>query len=956
MPRKSPRHGHAAAISALLASFVPALSQGLVTTSVLQNFEDGSVGGAIAATTGNSSTGGATNSIATNVDETGSLRLRMTDPDGSYNGLVMTMTGVFSEPGNYIITADVKVNNSASIIDSFGMAGVVGGPTTTKVSDVNAGYVMNLPQNTTTAAALGYQTIGCAVQVPAGGTFPKNLTLYFGTDPSRGNFASLPANDGNFNGGHRSLATTWTSSANAVYIDNIKKIGPGNYGEERHFWISIGDNYTNLTNLNSQIQSAKNNGFNAVDILARYRTNRYYRANRDYSTYSNPEPFGSGASNSNDPIQAAIDKCHELGMRAYVSWSCFLATDSSTYPGILPAGSITYTYNNSGLPVPQTNNGEGLWADVGRADVRAHVINVLMDFVQNYDIDGVIFDRIRYDSSSYGYNPVALQEMGYAVHNPFQAGDPIPSTSNAAFRDRRREAVTTFLHDAYVSVTNLKPWIVVGTVPIAYGDGLNDTYNSVFQSWPKWSSIPTENRVISFGAEDLIQPQFYRLASSSGSNQAPAANQRLMQKAAFGDVAAFNLDYGLMPGSNVMIAPLFYHPNSGDSAQSAANAQNICDTRQLAYPMNGWGLYAATRTLTDISLIRNSSTTSCGTDVMALTVPLPDFLMKENYDNTPPNGITDLSSDNNTADVITLSWSTPSPAADGEIPTRYLIYRSTTTPVRQYYANLVNRNYVVSGSTFADSTSTGMVSGNSYYYLVVAVDDYNNKATSNQIGPVIYSTPGEYIIETRNGGKNVADYSEISGDWANSTSKSTAPGTTQGIGSRYSTMTTRNDVARFSPSGITPGTNTFDIFYTSNNAASTNAPNTTWRVNTSAGIVTGTFNAVSPTTGNVWHKLGQFSLTTGSGYVEIDSSSTTTTTGSDRLPADAMRFVQIGGSTPSPSPTQSPTPSPSPTASPSPSPTASPTPSPSPSTTPSISPTALPSPDAKQGFILSAVR
>ncbi|HMZ52652.1 MAG TPA: hypothetical protein PK988_10330, partial [Candidatus Sumerlaeota bacterium] len=175
----------------------------LVTTTVLRDFEDGSVGGAVAATTANSSTGGATNSVATNVAESGSLRLRMTDPDGTYNGLVMTIANAFAEPGYYLITADVKVNNSASIIDSFGMAGVVGGPTTAKISDVNAGYVMNLPQNTTTAAALGYQTIGCAVQVPAGGSFPKSLTLYFGTDPSRGNYASLPTNDGNFNGGHR---------------------------------------------------------------------------------------------------------------------------------------------------------------------------------------------------------------------------------------------------------------------------------------------------------------------------------------------------------------------------------------------------------------------------------------------------------------------------------------------------------------------------------------------------------------------------------------------------------------------------------------------------------------------------------------------------------------------------------------------------------------------------------
>ncbi|MEO8377418.1 MAG: family 10 glycosylhydrolase, partial [Candidatus Sumerlaeota bacterium] len=718
MHRKFVRYGLSAAIATFVCLLAPASSHALVTTTVLEDFEDGSVGGAVAATTANSSTGGATNSVATNIFESGSLRLRMTDPDGTYNGLVLTLPGVFTEAGNYLITADVKVDNSASIIDSFGFAGIVGAPATAKVSDVNAGYVMNLPQNTTTGAALGYQTICCAVQVPAGGSFPKDLTLYFGTDPSRGNFASLPANDGNFSGGHRSLATTWVSPANAAYIDNIKSIGPGNYGEDRHFWISAGDNYTNLTNLDNQILAAKNNGFNSVDILARYRTNRYYVANRNYASYSNNEPFASGASAANDPIQECIDKCHEYGMRAYVSWSCFLTTSSATYPSALPSGSVTYTYNG-GNPIPMTSTGEGLWADVGRADVREHVMNVALDFVQNYDIDGVIFDRIRYDSPSLGYNPVALQEMGYAVHNPFQAGDPIPTTSDATFRDKRRDAVTTFLHDSYVAITTLKPWVLVGTVPIAYGDGLSDTYNTVFQFWPKWSARPTANRVFSFGSEDIIQPQFYRLASSSGTNKAPASNERLMQKAAFGDVANYSLDYGLMPGSNVMIAPLFYHPNTADTAQSAANAQNICDTRQDTYPMNGWGLYAATTTLADISLIRNSSTTVCGTDVMATVAPRTDFLMKAGYDNTAPNPISDLGSSSTVTDTITLGWTTPPAAADGETPTHYLVYRSTATPVKQYYANLVNRNFVVSGNSFADNASTGMVTGNSYYYLVV---------------------------------------------------------------------------------------------------------------------------------------------------------------------------------------------------------------------------------------------
>ncbi|MEO8377081.1 MAG: hypothetical protein ABI579_05360, partial [Candidatus Sumerlaeota bacterium] len=277
----------------------------------------------------------------------------------------------------------------------------------------------------------------------------------------------------------------------------------------------------------------------------------------------------------------------------------------------------------------------------------------------------------------------------------------------------------------------------------------------------------------------------------------------------------------------------------------------------------------------------------------------------------------------------------------------------------------------------------------------------NNKAASNQIGPVVYATLGEYIIESRTGGKNFADYSEISGDWQNSTSKSTAAGTTQGIGSRFATMATKDDVVRFAPSGTEAGTNIYDVFYTSNNVASTNAPAATWRVNTESGIVSGTFDALGASTGNSWFKLGQFTFTTGTGYVELDSSTVTTSGNNDRLPADALRFVYVGpAGTPSPSPTSSPVPTdtpsptvsltpipsltPSPSISPSVAPTispsltvsptvsltVSPTPSltisasltpslrltPEPSLTPSLTPSPLPSPEPKEAFILSSAR
>lgn len=875
------------AFAAALALHTAALATP-VQTVLLADFDSVLPSPTAAKATGSNSSidGGALTdsfSAVTVAAEGGSNRLKITDAGGFRNGVVLTIPAAFSEPGFYLITADVKVDSTAAgPIYTYGMAAKVGAADSAKVLDGNAGYVLNLPQNPTNGAALGYQTIGAGIPVPAGGTFPKDLTLYFSTDPS-----GKPgvANSGDFTGSHRGSNVSFptTSNSTAIYVDNIQRIGPGNFGEERHCWISIGDNYTNLTTLNNQITNAYNNGFNCIDILVRYRANRYYIANRNFNTYANPEPAASGVTPSNDPIQFAIDRAHELGMKVYGSFSCFLVTDGSTYPGILPSGSITYTYNG-GSPAPQS--GSGLWADVGRADVRNYTKSVVMDLVQNYDLDGIIFDRIRYDGNTYGYNPQALTEMGIS-------GTPAPT--NANFIQKRRDAVATFLHDCYVDITSLKPWMVVGTVPIAYGSGFYETYNTVFQSWPTWSATPTANRTITFGAQDCIQPQFYRMWDTASPNTAPAANETLMNKALYGDTANDPMDFGLMPGSNVNVSPLFYAESiddTTDAANTAATlATNICDTRQPEYYMNGFGIYNARPTLdaifgaSVISRIR-SATTPCGTDLMMPRAPFPDYLMKAGWDNTAPNAATATVS--STGYTAQLSWSTPPPAEDGEVPVRYLIYKSTTSDVKQYYQNLVNPATNITGNSYTDAGSAG-----TFYYRVVAVDDYNNRAASAVVGPVTLSS-ADVIVESRlsNGSLNTTSYSE-NPTMANTSSKSSAPGlsgsTTQGARYRESLPAS----ATFTPN--LPLAGNYNVFVTvggtSNNLAKAN-----YTINNAGTPRTGQVNLYynDASVANNWKLLaGNVPFAAGSGgsitFSNVDGDGTGSLAGL-RFVMDAVKF------------------------------------------------------------------
>lgn len=935
-------------MAAILVGATPAvLAQTPVTNQLLVDFENAGspLGGAVKLTTSNapvafSDTGGA----LSNVTEGSSKRLRIDNADGGANGCVITIPNILPSAGNWLVTADIKVVSTATGasggIDSFGMAVKTGGTSTAKIPDMNAGYVMNLSANATNAASLGYQTIAAAVQKNTAGT--DSLTIYFSTDPSYTDDSGLlagdtklPTTDGNHRGTHRVSAQDTQSWAGAsasnhyVLIDNIRLIGPGNFGEDRIYWLSVFDPVYTQSGLTAQIDAAANNNFNTLVIQARYRADRSYRKNRDFNSYPNSEvAFQSSVDSTFDPVQYAIDYGREKGLRVYAAWSLFLVTDgSNTFPGYIPSSTRTYMYN-SGTPALQTtaDDNEGLWMDPGDPATRTYNLNVVMDFLQNYDVDGIVWDRVRFGGQTFGYNPNALAAYGYATGSA-------PTPSNSTFIGHRQQAVATFLKDAYTQATNMKPWLVMSAAPIAYLDKLTDTYNGVFQSWPVWNTQLVPNRSLSFGALDLNMPQFYRQWDTSSPWTGPAANQRLMLRAAFGDITANSRDTGTMPGAFMNVSPLWLFDTSVSGAESQSianqNAQNSCDTRgngTTVYPLNGWGIFRGGRltttefSATNMSRLRAASTTPCGTDILASAAAPSDFLFKANYDKTAPNPVTGLSVTGGTG-TAALNWTAPTPAVDGEGATRYLVYRvtsaqrSTDGKVRLFYQNLLNRATTVSGTSYNDS---GAPAG-TYYYAVVAVDDYNNKSTAAEFGPVTVQS-ADVVIEscvgtlintntfshpitgtTRvyqelNSSNQPVTFSGGAGDGYTSSKSSPTNPSLSATRSRISQTVGQKAVYRpnISVSGY------YDVFITLDDASSgpSNNANANWslvrfngtdtgsvRLYTGAGGTTGLANAWYRFASNVPLKVGQDNNLT---LTNVDGSSST-----QRFCMDAVLFKLV---------------------------------------------------------------
>jgi hypothetical protein len=150
--------------------------------------------------------------------------------------------------------------------------------------------------------------------------------------------------------------------------------------------------------------------------------------------------------------------------------------------------------------------------------------------------------------------------------------------------------------------------------------------------------------------------------------------------------------------------------------------------------------------------------------------------------------------------------------------------------------------------------------------------------------------PTGFIVESRSGGQNFASYSDSKMD--DSSLKSTAPGTTPGIGSREGRLRRTGPTRSATFSFVADKTGTYEVFATWTD--STQNHSVVEHLITHSG---GTASVlVDQTSGqNVWNSLGQFDLVIGNTYtVEITNRNYATSPGSQEVfRADAVLWSLV---------------------------------------------------------------
>lgn len=135
----------------------------------------------------------------------------------------------------------------------------------------------------------------------------------------------------------------------------------------------------------------------------------------------------------------------------------------------------------------------------------------------------------------------------------------------------------------------------------------------------------------------------------------------------------------------------------------------------------------------------------------------------------------------------------------------------------------------------------------------------------------------DIILESRDAAGTLMSsptYVEVAGDWADSSSKSSATGLT-GSGARFSAVGPSSDTSVMTPNILTTGT--YEVFATFGQSG--NANNVRYIVKHATGSADVYLNQVPDSTSNLWHSLGSYSFHSGQnaavGSVTVDESTVT---------------------------------------------------------------------------------
>ena len=245
-------------------------------------------------------------------------------------------------------------------------------------------------------------------------------------------------------------------------------------------WPKSHDSQTQKNEIIKILDGLKDANFNTIMLQVRARGDLIYP--------SKIEPWAKaltgklGGNPGYDPLTFIIAESHKRGMEIHAWWNVYkvygMGSPSETSPKhvVLKYSDLCKKYHDE------------WWMDPGFPETRKYLLNVIMEMVRNYDIDGIHLDYLRYPNKDFN-DDNTFRKFGN-TKNKFEW---------------RRNNITAFVESLYDSLKAVKPYLKLGCAPVGIYKNTEkisgwEAYYDTFQDPVKW---------IRDKKMDYISPQTY---------------------------------------------------------------------------------------------------------------------------------------------------------------------------------------------------------------------------------------------------------------------------------------------------------------------------------------------------------------------------------------------------------------------------------------------------------------
>ncbi|MCF7803216.1 MAG: family 10 glycosylhydrolase [Candidatus Marinimicrobia bacterium] len=261
-------------------------------------------------------------------------------------------------------------------------------------------------------------------------------------------------------------------------------------------WV-IRNNMTDSSSIKEVVEFASDNGFRQILVQVRGRGFAYYTSSFVPRSYLITEP-------QFDPLAYAIEKGHEAGlevhawMNMYVLWTAETEPPDPnhlllTQPEWTDADNNGVMYKDKDWNLFRNGLRGGIYLAPTHPAVNPYLKSVVKEVVENYNVDGIHLDYIRYQNVVSGYNPAGRETFRnkYGVDPLLLSQITQLDTVNwdersyqiyiDAWNAHRRDQVTQL-------VSSLKTLCEQhGTkLSAAVKPNVNDARSRFFQDWEYW--------------------------------------------------------------------------------------------------------------------------------------------------------------------------------------------------------------------------------------------------------------------------------------------------------------------------------------------------------------------------------------------------------------------------------------------------------------------------------------